>query len=156
PSSGSRGLSFIFDELNSLDLDTQGALLRFLESGELLALGDYKSPTKDVDALVIGVMNEDPNTITKVRTLDRIIKDKQVFGGMLGDFLYEFFRGQRRLRDDLYFRMARGGEIILPELRQRREDIPILFYFIVQRDLLPSLGKGYTSDIELSTYEQLM
>jgi Sigma-54 interaction domain len=156
PCSGSRGLSFIFDELNSLDLDTQGALLRFLESGELLALGDYKSPTRDVDALIIGVMNEDPNTITKVRTLDRIIKDKQVFGGMLGDFLYEFFRGQRRLRDDLYFRMARGGEIILPELRDRREDIPILFYFIVQRDLLPSLGKGYTSEIELSTYEELM
>jgi hypothetical protein len=156
PSSGSRGLSFIFDELNSLDLDTQGALLRFLESGELLALGDYKSPTKDVDALIIGVMNEDPNTITKVRTLDRIIRDKQVFGGMLGDFLYEFFRGQRRLRDDLYFRMARGGEIILPELRERREDVPILFYLIVQRDLLPSLGPGYETEIELSTYEQLM
>jgi hypothetical protein len=148
------GLSFIFDELNSLDLDTQGALLRFLESGELLSLGDFKNPTQDVDALIVGVMNEDPNTITKVRTIDRIVKDKQVFGGLLGDFLYEFFRGKRRLRDDLYFRMARGGEIVMPELRQRREDIPLLFFLIVQKDLESS--EHHEWEIELSAYELLM
>jgi hypothetical protein len=152
-----KGLSFIFDELNSLDLDTQGALLRFLESGELLSLGDYKDPTREVDALIIGVMNEDPDTITKVRTIDRIVRDKQVFGGLLGDFLYEFFRGQRRLRDDLYFRMARGGEIVMPDLRQRREDIPILFYLIVRNELLPTVQVEKDNlDIELSTYELLM
>ena len=148
------GLSFIFDELNSLDLDTQGALLRFLESGELLPLGSFKDATQEIDALIIGVMNEDPNTITKVRTIDRIVKDKQVFGGLLGDFLYEFFRGKRRLRDDLYFRMARGGEIVMPELRQRREDIPLLFFLIVQKDLQSMFPDAW--EIELSSYELLM
>jgi DNA-binding NtrC family response regulator len=149
------GLSFIFDELNSLDIDTQGALLRFLESSELLGLGDFEHKIEDVDALIVGVMNEDPFSITKSRTLDRVLRDKQIFGGMLGDYLYEIFRGQRRLRDDLYFRMVRGGEIILPELRERREDIPILFHFIVERELLPSIQET-KYEIELSTYEALM
>jgi transcriptional regulator with PAS, ATPase and Fis domain len=150
-------LAFIFDELNSLDLDTQGALLRFLESGELLSLGDYKDAHRDVDALIVGVMNENPDTITKVRTIDRIVRDKQVFGGLLGDFLYEFFRGQRRLRDDLYFRMARGGEIVMPELRQRREDIPILFFLTVKKELIPTVQIGKDKwGIELSTYDELM
>jgi hypothetical protein len=154
PYTHGKGLAFIFDELNSLDMDTQGALLRFLESGELLSLGSFE-PVRDIDALVIGVMNEDPYTITKARTLDRVLRDKQVFGGMLGDFLYEFFRGKRRLRDDLYFRMIRGGEIILPELRDRREDIPVLFHFIVEKDLMPSIQEKKW-EIELSTYELLM
>ena len=158
PFKNGKGLAFVFDELNSLDMDTQGALLRFLESSELLALGDFEHKMENVDALIIGVMNEDPHSITKARTLDRVLRDKQVFGGMLGDYLYELFRGQRRLRDDLYFRMARGGEIVLPELRDRREDIPILFYFILTKDLMESFDKKQKKDfdIELSTYEQLM
>ena len=167
------GLAFVFDELNSLDIDTQGALLRFLESSELSALGDFEHKIENVDALIVGVMNEDPYSITKARTLDRVLRDKQIFGGMLGDYLYELFRGQRRLRDDLYFRMARGGEIVLPELRDRREDIPILFYFILTKELMGPLGDKDKDDekdrddgendknnlnieIELSTYEQLM
>ena len=152
------GLAFVFDELNSLDMDTQGALLRFLESSELLALGDFEQKVENVDALIVGVMNEDPHSITKARTLDRVLRDKQIFGGMLGDYLYELFRGQRRLRDDLYFRMARGGEIVLPELRNRREDIPILFYFILTKELMEPFGdeEKKNVDIELSTYEGLM
>jgi hypothetical protein len=159
PFSNGRGLTFIFDELNSLDIDTQGALLRFLESGELSALGDIDGKSDRVDALVIGVMNEDPESITKVRTLDRVLRDKHVFGGMLGDFLYEMFRGQRRLRDDLYFRMARGGKIVLPILRHRREDIPILFHFFVDKELMPSIRndeKRPELETELSVYEELM
>jgi hypothetical protein len=157
PFSRGQGLSFMFDELNSLDMETQGALLRFLESGELLPLGEFEDPIKDVDALIIGIMNEDPHTITKVRTLDRLLRDKQVFGGMLGESLYEFFRGQRRLRDDLYFRMQRGGEINLPELRERREDIPLLFHFFVKE--FESLMHPDDRDkwvIDLSAFEALM
>lgn len=156
-----QGSCFIFDELNSLDIDTQGALLRFLESGELMSLGAFEKAETNVDALVIGVMNEDPHAITKMKTLDRVLRDKQVFGGMLGEFLYEFFRSQRRLRDDLYFRMIRGGEIILPDLRNRREDIPVLFYFTVATDfqhLIPVNKTGSKVDwkVELSLYEELM
>jgi len=139
-------------------MDTQGALLRFLENGELLPLGDYLAPRRKVDALVIGVMNEDPHTITKARTLDRVLRDKQVFGGMMGDVLYEFFRRQRRLRDDLYFRLIRGGEIILPDLCDRREDIPVLFYFTVKKEFEPLMAPDDRDnwEIELSTYETLM
>ena len=158
PFKNGTGLAFIFDELNSLDMDTQGALLRFLESGEIQALGDFENKIDKVDALIVGIMNEDPQAITKARTLDRMLRDKEVFGGILGEYLYELFRGQRRLRDDLYFRMARGGEIVLPELRDRREDIPILFYFILTKDLMESFDKAdkESFDIELSTYEELM
>jgi|GEM_PF-3291897 len=156
--SSGKGLTLIFDELNSLDMDTQGALLRFLENGELLPLGEFDTPKKKVDALVIGVMNENPDTITKARTLDRVLRDKQVFGGMMGDILYEFFRRQRRLRDDLYFRMIRGGEIILPDLCDRREDIPVLFYFTVKKEFEPLMApKDQRNwEIELSAYETLM
>lgn len=52
--------------------------------------------------------------------------------------------------------MARGGEIVLPELRDRREDIPILFYFTVKDFMVPEISEEDYFDIELSTYEALM
>jgi len=151
-----RGFTFVFDELNSLDIDTQGALLRVLENSELQPLGSIDR-TK-VDFLIIGVMNEDPQMIMKKRTLDSLLRDKELFGGFVGEALYEVFRGQRRLRDDLYYRLARGGEIAIPELRKRPEDIPILFYFIVQKELTPLMPVEVRAhwEIELPLYEVLM
>ncbi|GAH57671.1 unnamed protein product, partial [marine sediment metagenome] len=52
---------FIFDELNSLDIDLQGILLRILENGEVTPLFDIKS--LHVGHLVIGVVNEDPEIL---------------------------------------------------------------------------------------------
>jgi hypothetical protein len=153
-----RGFTFIFDELNSLDLDTQGALLRLLENAELQPLGGLQPLPGPMNVLVIGVMNEDPQMIMKRRTMDRILREKQLFGGIVGEVLYEVFRGQRRMRDDLYYRLVRGGEIHIPELRDRREDIPILFYFIIVselRSLCPRDAEGGW-DVELSVYETLM
>ena len=68
------------------------------------------------------------------------------------------FRNQRRLRDDLYYRLIRGGEIYLPELKDRREDIPILFYFIIKTDLISLMPDSCRSswEIELPVYEALM
>jgi hypothetical protein len=156
-----RGGTFIFDELNSLDIDTQGALLRFIENGDLKPLGGLKGPRADpptndtFNVLIVGVMNEDPQTIMKRRVMDEVLRDKELFGGMLGEFLYEMFRTQRRLRDDLYYRFIRGGEIVLPELRNRRGDLPILFYFQVDgyKRLMPDLEEW---EVDISAYEHLM
>ncbi|MCI0401425.1 MAG: sigma 54-interacting transcriptional regulator [Gammaproteobacteria bacterium] len=152
--------TFIMDELNSLDMDTQGALLRFLENAELQPLGGLKSSLANIDLLVIGVMNEDPQMIMKKRAMERVLRERQLFGGILGEGLYELFRNQRRLRDDLYYRFIRGGEIYIPELRDRREDLPILFYFIVKKDLESLMPKKIQDNskwnVELPVYEELM
>ena len=123
---------FILDELNSLDIDAQGAILRVLENGEIRKMGSLDQDY--VKFLIIGIMNEDPNLIHKKKYLDTFLKDKEIFGGLIGEILYEYFRNIRRLRDDLYFRLIRGGEIIIPSLNERREDIPILFYFLVDKE----------------------
>jgi DNA-binding NtrC family response regulator len=154
---GERGTTLIFDELNSLDVDTQGALLRLLENAELRPLGGTDSSLERMDLLIIGVMNEDPHLIMKRQTIDRVLREPRLFGGILGESLYEFFRNQRRLRDDLYYRLIRGGEIVLPELKDRREDIPILFFFYLKTEcepLNPCADKHW--NIELSVYEALM
>lgn len=146
-----QGFSFILDELNSLDIDSQGALLRVFENSELLPLGGM---SKDrIAFLFIGVMNEDPELIMKKRALDTILRQQTLLGGLLGDALYEMFRNQRRLRDDLYYRLARGGEIRIPDLRDRREDLPILTYFIVRDYLKDSSVDGR---IDLGVYEELL
>lgn len=154
--SSDRGFTFILDELNSLDIDSQGALLRMLENAELQALGSI-TPI-DLDCLVVSVMNEDPELIMKKQALDSLLRDESLFGGIVGETLYELLRGQRRLRDDLYFRLARGGEIRIPELRQRREDIPILTYFIMREYIrtMPEISVPEAWDVELSAYEVLM
>jgi hypothetical protein len=152
------GMTFILDELNSLDMDTQGALLRLLENAELTALGGMNPASDKMDLLVVGVMNEDPQMIMKRRLMEKVLREKQIFSGILGEALYEMFRNQRRLRDDLYYRLIRGGEIYLPELKDRREDIPILFYFIIKTDLLLLMPDSCRNswEIELPVYEALM
>jgi len=119
----------VLDELNSLDVDTQGALLRLLENSELVPIGAIK-PIEDKEAinfLIIGTMNEDPEKLTKESIIRDLTREK-MFGGIVGEILYEHFRNIRRLREDLYYRFIRGGKIVLPSLNERREDIPVLFY----------------------------
>ncbi len=151
-----RGFTFILDELNSLDIDSQGALLRLLENAELQALGCIEPIW--LDCLVVSVMNEDPELIMKKRALDSLLRDESLFGGVVGETLYELLRGQRRLRDDLYYRLARGGEIRIPELRYRREDIPILTYFILRQYIksIPEVSTPDEWDVDLAVYEALM
>lgn len=119
----------VLDELNSLDTDTQGALLRLLENSELIPIGGIKpvTPKEEIDFLIIGAMNEDPERLTKEKIFSQLSREK-IFGGIVGEILYEHFRNIRRLREDLYYRLIRGGKIVLPPLNKRREDIPILFY----------------------------
>ena len=65
---------FVFDELNSLDIDSQGSLLRIIENAKITPLGGLEE--KDVDFLIIGIMNEAPESITMQKPLAEILKKR--------------------------------------------------------------------------------
>ncbi len=143
----------ILDELNSLDIDAQGALLRFLENASLQPLGGIDD--EKVDFLIIGTVNEPEDVLTLQEPLQKFLIEKSIFGGILGKLFYEHFRGMRRLREDLYFRMVRDGKIKLLDLSERRTDIPILFTFFLQDELPQSVGwKNLWIDFDV--FEELM
>ena len=123
----------ILDELNSLDIDAQGALLRVLENGKLQPLGSIGE--QEVRFLVIGIVNEPEKVLTLHEPLQRFLKDDTIFGGLLGKVFYEYFRGMRRLREDIYFRMIRDAKIEIPNLADRRTDIPMLFKVFLENEL---------------------
>ena len=142
----------ILDELNSLDIDQQGILLRVLENKEVAPLGAPKP--KRANFLCVGVMNETPEDLMKEDELRTAAARSNLFGQLLGTVVDEMFRRARRLRPDLYYRMQRYGVIKLPTLHDRRDDIPILFY-----TNLPSkdtLGRNLRYEVELMAYERLM
>lgn len=143
----------ILDELNSLDIDAQGALLRFLENASLQPLGGIDD--EDIDFLVIGIVNEPEDVLTLHEPLQKFLTEKAVFGGLFGKALYEYFRGMRRLREDVYYRLVREGKIRLPNLSDRRMDIPILFTFFLVDELPEKIGwKNLWIDFDV--FEQLM
>ena len=166
---------FVLDELNSLDIDLQGVLLRILENGEITPLFSIKPA--HVRHLMIGIVNEDPEVLMRESETQRLKQIKQFTGEFIGNALYELLVKGRRLRPDLFYRFSRGLYIKLPSLRERREDIPILFYFecanAVQRELngalhhskmsksagkkpLPHKGGSIHVCVELRAYELLM
>jgi sigma-54 interacting transcriptional regulator len=130
---------FLLDELNSLDIDSQGVLLRILEQGEIVKIGGLldEGASKDKEGLpwlVIGIMNEDPRRLT-LEPLIAKVREEALFGELLGSLLYEKLREARRLREDLYHRVRRSGEVHLPSLDERRYDLPVLFYNLLLKDL---------------------
>ena len=97
------GGTVFLDEIGNIDVDVQGKLLRFLEARECLPVGGDKAPKK-VDVRLILATNQD---------LDQMVADG-------------------RFREDFYYRIY-VYPILLPPLRQRREDIlPIAYHFIDQ------------------------
>jgi len=126
----------ILDELNSLDIESQGSLLRFLDNSEIIPIGEpdvhaVSSHPEDYEkllshCLVIGAMNEDPDELSREQAI-KFIRDQEYLGGMIGDMLYEHFVRMRRLRPDVKYRLIRGGKFVIPALHERREDIPLLF-----------------------------
>ncbi len=89
-----RGTIF-FDEISSLNLETQAKLLRVMQEREFMRLGGTK--TIRVDVRIIAATNTD--------------LEEQII--------------QKRFRQDLYYRMN-VIRIVLPPLRERKEDIPLL------------------------------
>jgi hypothetical protein len=123
----------ILDELNSLDIDAQGSLLRILEQAEIQPLGSIDGT--HVNFLVIGVVNEPEGVLTLQEPLQKFVQDSSFWGVLLGRYMYEQFRNIRRLREDIYHRLVREGKVNMRRLENRREDIPILFSVFVKSEL---------------------
>lgn len=153
--------TLLLDELNSLDIDSQGVLLRFIENAEISTIGGYEDKMwvngeieKEyqeflTDFLIVGLMNEDPEEITREKGI-RFLKQKDSYiSGLLGDLLYEHIIRVRRLRPDLRQRMMRNGEFKIPELARHRADIPVIFSMEIEsakEDFFPNCVVRITMD----------
>ena len=87
--------TLFLDEIGEMALELQSKLLRVLETGEFVKVGDTK--TTHVDVRILSATN-------------RNLKEEIANG---------------RFREDLYFRLS-VFRILLPPLRQRRDDILLL------------------------------
>lgn len=149
----------ILDELNSLDVDAQGSLLRILQNMKVQSLGSIEEYPDDgwpeMNFLVVGVVNEPEESLTLESTLHRLSEQREIIGSLASSMLYEKLRNMRRLREDLYHRLIRDGKIDLKTLAERREDIPILFSFFVKGEL-PKEVKWVDLWIDLNAFEALM
>lgn len=96
------GGTLFLDELNAMPVDVQGKILRFLQEGTFWKVGGGKELKADIR--IIAAMNESP---------------------------YEMLR-QKRLRDDLFYRLE-IGMVIIPPLRERRDEIiPLAYHFMAK------------------------
>jgi len=128
--------AFILDELNSLDVDMQGVLLRILEQGELQPM--LGGTTRYIAHLIVGIVNEDPEKITREHELEELLRAGGALGTLATAFVGNALRRGRRLRDDLFHRLRRGAYIRLPRMNERREDLPFMFLCFV-RDVIDEL-----------------
>ena len=94
--------TLFLDEIGEMALDLQAKLLRVLETGEFVKVGDTK--TTHVDVRILSATN---------RNLKEEIASS-------------------RFREDLYFRLS-VFRIMLPPLRQRKEDILLLARQFIER-----------------------
>lgn len=96
------GGTLFLDELNAMSVDVQGKILRFLQEKTFWKVGGSKELRADIR--IIAAMNESP---------------------------YELIR-QKRLRDDLFYRLE-IGMVVIPPLRERKEEIiPLAHHFMVK------------------------
>jgi hypothetical protein len=117
-----------------MDPDSQGVLLRFLDNSEIVPVGALEDDSNgETNCLVVGIMNEDPEDISRERAME-FFRSGQYLGGFLGDLLYEHFLRIRRLRPDVMYRMIRNGKFVIPPLRERTGDIPLLFHLFVDEE----------------------
>ena len=94
--------TIFLDEIGEMGLELQSKLLRVLETGEFVKVGDTK--TTHVDVRILSATN-------------RNLKEEIASG---------------RFREDLYFRLS-VFRIMLPPLRQRKEDILLLARQFIER-----------------------
>ncbi len=100
------------DEVGEMTLRMQGLLLRFLETGELQKVGSDRA-TGRVNVRVIAATNRDLRTLI----------------------------GEGKFREDLFYRLN-VIHLVVPPLRDRKADIPVLIEHFLQRFSRPS-GNGF-------------
>lgn len=145
----------IFDELNSLDQDLQGSLLRVLENGEVKSL--FSQEPDNVKNLIIGIVNEDPEIVSREAELKELKGSEVFLGKVISSYLYENFYRTKKLRPDLMYRLKRGLYIRIPPLCERREDIPILFNANLSRaEKKLNIPEEYSFEVEMDAFELLM
>ncbi|OPY72406.1 MAG: Transcriptional regulatory protein ZraR [Syntrophorhabdus sp. PtaU1.Bin002] len=105
--------TFFVDEVGDMSLSIQAKLLRVLESGTFMKLGDTKETR--VDTRFVFATNKD-------------LKD-------------EIEKG--RFRKDLFFRIN-AFTITLPPLREKREDIPLLANYFVDKFIRGTMKKRFS------------
>ena len=103
------GGTLFLDEIGDLPLDIQPKLLRFLEQGEIMPVGETRPQA--VDVRVLAATNAD--------------LEQRVAEG--------------KFREDLYYRLC-VIRILVPPLRERREEIPHLSTFFL-REACERFGK---------------
>jgi transcriptional regulator with PAS, ATPase and Fis domain len=106
-----RGGTIFLDEIGEMTLRMQGLFLRFLESGEIQKVGAERVTTLS-DVRIIAATN---------RRLDD-----------------EITKGQ--FREDLFYRLN-VIHLVVPPLRERREDVPLLIAHFLRRAMSGG-GKG--------------
>jgi len=97
------GGTIFLDEVCEMSSRMQALLLRFLESGEIQRVGSDRSEAR-VDARVLAATNRDPMELVRTKIF----------------------------REDLYYRLN-VIDIRIQPLRERAEDIPVLFNHFLQR-----------------------
>lgn len=96
------GGTLFLDELNAMPVDVQGKILRFLQEKTFWKVGGSKELKADIRIIV--AMNESP---------------------------YEMIR-QKRLRNDLFYRLE-IGMVVIPPLRERKNEIiPLAKHFMLK------------------------
>ena len=114
------GGTLFLEEIGDMPLNLQAKLLKFLESGEFIPLGD--TVKRQVDVRILAATN---------KNIEELVKE--------GKF-----------REDLYFRLN-VIEVKLPPLRERKEDIPALIYFFIEK-----FSKEHSKEIKGVTNEALV
>jgi len=94
--------TLFLDEIGDMPMGLQAKVLKVLESGEVLPLGETKS--RFVDIRLIAATNKD--------------LEEQIRKGLF--------------REDLYYRLN-VIEVMIPPLRERREDVPVLARHFIDR-----------------------
>jgi DNA-binding NtrC family response regulator len=107
--------------------------------------------------LVIGIVNEDPERVTREEELRLLEAAREFLGHAEAARLYEALHKSRRLRPDLVYRLRRGIYIRMPSLRDRREDIPLLFSHFCDGPVKAQAGKERVKIVcDLEAFDLLM
>jgi DNA-binding NtrC family response regulator len=149
--------TLILDEFNSLNIESQGILLRFIENSEIIKMGAIRDDLVNNQIicnnfLIIGIMNEDPDDLSREKAIEFITKNEYI-SGLVGDLFYEQIMKIRRLRPDIKYRMIKSGKFEIPNLKNRKFDIPILFYLFINGEIKQ---KGREVFISLNALDKLI